>query len=369
MDYGISHIPAYRLLFLAGGSASAGVTNTFKPGNLAVTKTVNWNGVPEDNTKTFEICIQGPSYPTTPNCKTFGYNGGLQTWSNLIPGSYTVTETDPGIQWTYQVTGSPVTVPPSATGSASVTNNRKKSTITACKKDTNSVYLAGWTINLTGPQSASGVTNDGQTGTLGCVDFVVTESGNYTLSETTQNGWSLISPSNNQHLVAVTLGQNYGSYVFENFQNAQVKVCKTDTEGDPIAGWGVSLEDDDQVTGADGCYTWTVTQPGTYTATEEARTGWTATLPITHDFVVVSGSAASEPHLRQLPERPGQGLQDRHRRRSDRWLGCLPGETMIRSPALTAATPGPSHSPAPTPPPKKPAPAGLLPCPSPTTSS
>ena len=75
-----------------------------------------------------------------------------------------------------------------------------------------------------------------------------------------------------------------------NFQNAQVKVCKTDTEGDPIAGWGVSLEDDDQVTGADGCYTWTVTAPGTYTAAEEARTGWTATLPITHDFVVVSGS-------------------------------------------------------------------------------
>jgi hypothetical protein len=75
-----------------------------------------------------------------------------------------------------------------------------------------------------------------------------------------------------------------------NFENAQVKVCKEDTEGDPIAGWGVTLGTDSQVTGSDGCYTWTITAPGTYTASEEARTGWTATAPITHDFVVVSGS-------------------------------------------------------------------------------
>ena len=49
-------IPAYQHRS-SGRRRSAGVTNTFKPGTLAVTKTVNWNGVPEDNTKTFEICI------------------------------------------------------------------------------------------------------------------------------------------------------------------------------------------------------------------------------------------------------------------------------------------------------------------------
>lgn len=70
----------------------------------------------------------------------------------------------------------------------------------------------------------------------------------------------------------------------------EITVCKDDTEGDPIAGWGVSLDDDAQETGADGCYTWPVTEPGTYTASEEARTGWTPQGDTTHDFVVVPGS-------------------------------------------------------------------------------
>jgi len=44
------------------------------------------------NGQTFQICIGGASYPTTPSCKTFTYPTGLaQTWSNLIPGAYTVT--------------------------------------------------------------------------------------------------------------------------------------------------------------------------------------------------------------------------------------------------------------------------------------
>ena len=80
------------------------------------------------------------------------------------------------------------------------------------------------------------------------------------------------------------------SYTFVNFQDVDLTVCKEDTEGDPIAGWKVYLDGDEQVTGDDGCYTWTVTEPGTYTASEEARTGWTATPPITQDFVVTSGS-------------------------------------------------------------------------------
>jgi hypothetical protein len=77
---------------------------------LKVTKTVDWIGSTADTTKTFEICITGPSYPSG-NCKTYSYNGGDKTWSNLIPGDYTVTETDPGSQWVVQVTGSPATVP------------------------------------------------------------------------------------------------------------------------------------------------------------------------------------------------------------------------------------------------------------------
>ena len=44
-----------------------------------------------------------------------------------------MTETDPGTTWTYQVTGSPVTVPPDGTGTASVTNTRKLGSLEVTK--------------------------------------------------------------------------------------------------------------------------------------------------------------------------------------------------------------------------------------------
>jgi len=97
------------------------ITNT-KRGSLVVTKTVEWNGKP-DTSKTFVICITGPSYPTEPNCQTIDYDGGTLTWPNLIPGVYTVTEDDPGIEWDVTLASSPVTVPGGGSGSVSITNS------------------------------------------------------------------------------------------------------------------------------------------------------------------------------------------------------------------------------------------------------
>ena len=84
-------------------------------------------------------------------------------------------------------------------------------------------------------------------------------------------------------------GSPLQSHTFVNFQNAQVKVCKTDTEGDPIAA-GASPWRTRQVTGADGCYTWTVTHPAPTPPPKKPAPAGPPTLPITHDFVVVSGS-------------------------------------------------------------------------------
>ena len=50
---------------------------------------------------------------------------------------------------------------------------------------------------------------------------------------------------------------------------------------------------------ADGCITWTVTQPGVYTVTEEDQAGWTPQGAVRADFTVVSGGGPSQPHLRQ----------------------------------------------------------------------
>ena len=85
---------------------------------------------------------------------------------------------------------------------------------------------------------------------------------------------------------------------FGNFERGQVKACKyEDKDGDggkdtPIAGWKVFLTEsgivvDDQVTGTDGCYTWTDLGPlpdGYYDVEEETRDGWTATSPTEVEF-------------------------------------------------------------------------------------
>ena len=46
-----------------GATDTLQFTNTLKLGVLEVTVVVDWNGVPPDNTKMFDIIIAGPSYP------------------------------------------------------------------------------------------------------------------------------------------------------------------------------------------------------------------------------------------------------------------------------------------------------------------
>jgi len=109
-----------------GGSANAGVANTRKSNGILVNKVVNWNGITPDSGQIFQICIQGPSYPAVPDCKLIGFNGGLLAWASLLPGSYDVTESSPGMAWQVAINGSPSTVPSDGgNGSASVTNTRK----------------------------------------------------------------------------------------------------------------------------------------------------------------------------------------------------------------------------------------------------
>ncbi|BAN02464.1 hypothetical protein YM304_21500 [Ilumatobacter coccineus YM16-304] len=76
---------------------------------LDVVNTVDWNGVTPDAAQTFEICIEGPSHVVA-DCQLAGSSTETLTWSDLYHGDYTVTQTDPGTEWTVDITGSPVTV-------------------------------------------------------------------------------------------------------------------------------------------------------------------------------------------------------------------------------------------------------------------
>ncbi|GAI17023.1 unnamed protein product, partial [marine sediment metagenome] len=68
-------------------TASANVTNTYGPGGLKVTKSIEWGNVTPFNS-TFEICIAGTtsaqSYYGSPSCHNFTYPGSLTyTWTGL----------------------------------------------------------------------------------------------------------------------------------------------------------------------------------------------------------------------------------------------------------------------------------------------
>jgi cysteine-rich repeat protein len=95
--------------------------NEQQHGSLRVTKSIDWNGFTPDESQTFEICIQGPTYPSGDSCVNLG-DGQSATWLTLTPGSYIVTETDPGSEWTVNISGSPATVTAGNTAQVTVTN-------------------------------------------------------------------------------------------------------------------------------------------------------------------------------------------------------------------------------------------------------
>lgn len=110
-------------------SAFATITNTHKLGCLEVTKIVDWGMCDENEAQTFEVCITGPSYPGG-SCKCIDFDGGTVVWEDLIPGEYTVSETDPGSAWMVCIDGSPVTVEPDGDcAEATVTNTYVPATI------------------------------------------------------------------------------------------------------------------------------------------------------------------------------------------------------------------------------------------------
>jgi carbon monoxide dehydrogenase subunit G len=116
-----------------GMVTTAGVTNTRKRGSLTINKVADWNGIEPDTTKTFLICITGPSFPSG-DCKATDFDGGALLWEELIPGSYSVSEQNPGAEWNVQVKDSPALVPiDGSSAAASVLNTRKLGSLQVTK--------------------------------------------------------------------------------------------------------------------------------------------------------------------------------------------------------------------------------------------
>jgi uncharacterized repeat protein (TIGR01451 family) len=291
-------------------SANASVTNTRKLGRLEVTKTVDWKGVTPDPNQTFTICIEGPSYPSGDGCQAVGSSGDTLSWGDLVPGDYTVAETDPGSAWNVAITGSPATVPgDGGTASAGVTNTRKLGSLEVTKTvdwkgvtpDPNRTF----TICVEGPSYPSG---DGcqvagsSGGTLSWDDLV---PGDYAIAETDPgSAWDVAitgSPA-----TVPDDGGSASARVTNTRKLGRLEVTKTvDWKGvtpDPSQTFTICIEGPSYPSG-DGCQavgssggtlSWDDLVPGVYTVTETSPDNlWRVTITGSPATVPDDGGSAS----------------------------------------------------------------------------
>ncbi len=260
-----------------------------------------------DTSQTFEICIAGPSHPSG-DCQTIGYDGGILTWSDLIPGDYTITETLDSA-WTVEVIGSPATVPDDGgSASASVTNTHVLGSLEVTKTvDWNGITpdpSQTFTICVAGPSYLSGdcqmIGYDG-----GVLSWDELFPGVYTVTETAPGSvWAVTIAGSPVTVLAD------GSTSTASVTNARklggLDVTKTvDWNGvapDPSQTFTICIEGPSYPIG-DGCQTigytggtlsWNDLIPGDYTVTETGPDNvWSVTVTGSPATVPDDGGSAS----------------------------------------------------------------------------
>jgi hypothetical protein len=159
--------------------------------------------------------------------------------------------------------------------------------------------LNGWTIDLWKYDEgltewnleSSVITGDGAWAD-GYYEFTNLPAGEYRIQETTPLGWTQTHPSSpNYYPLSVEEGTTYGPYNFGNFEYADVTVRKVDSEGEPVENWEVYVDSQTAYTDPDGYAYFTITQPGSYTVSEESRAGWTPIGETSYPVLVESGGS------------------------------------------------------------------------------
>ena len=225
---------------------------------------------------------------------------GCIAWTVTTPGAYTVTEEDRA-GWTPQgATSAAFTVVSGGGPYTHIFVNFQDVSITACKQDTTGVAVKDWLMTLAGPEPQAG-----RTQANGCIAWTVTQPGAYTVTEEDRAGWTHQGATS----AAFTVVSGGGPYthIFVNFQDVPITACKQDTTGVAVKDWLMTLAGPEPQTGrtlANGCISWTVTQPGAYTVTEEDRAGWTHQGATSAAFTVISGRRSLHSHLRQPDAHP-----------------------------------------------------------------
>ena len=233
---------------------------------------------------TFAYTTNGGLSPSSFNIATSGGNGS-QSYANIAPGSYTVTESAPPAGWDFtnlvcvdEDTGSTVDL---ATRTANIDLDPGETvTCTYTNSKRGKIIIEKQTLPDASPQlftftrsyGANVQLSDGQQNDSGFL-----AAGTYSVSETVPSGWTQTSSSCDDGSSPGSISLQAGETVkctFNNAQNGQVIVKKV------MVGGTDSFSYTGTPSGAIAVNNGTISQavaPGQYTSTEAAKAGWDLT--------------------------------------------------------------------------------------------
>jgi hypothetical protein len=259
----------------SGGSGS----KCARPGNIQVlipgievVKVVN--GLCESGTA-FPITVTGPGYSSSHN---FNCSGGYFISTNMVPGTYTVTETVPP-GWTASSSPQTVTVYSGTVSTAVVTNTRDTGSLALTKQVQGQCeYGTIFPVSIAGPggyHSSYLFSCSGGTHT-----FTNLPTGDYTITEIIPEGWTA---SGLPQTVTVSKDTTATATV-TNIRDTGSLALTKQVIGQCLSGTTfpvtISGPCDYIATHAFDCsggtYTFTDLPTGTYTITEVVPEGWTA---------------------------------------------------------------------------------------------
>jgi|GEM_PF-6524152 len=212
---------------LQGQTTDATINNTIESGCLQITKEVILGDV-EGISQNFEICITGPSYPNG-DCQSVSEAGGVLSWYNLIAGTYTITETDPGDEWIVSGDTSAVISTDSSCATATVINTYDPGSLEVTKivdwNDTDSPYETYFEICITGPSYPNGdcqsVSEDG--GTLSWNNLI---PGTYFVNETNPGSdWIITNATNSVEVVPARSSPSTEIEIINTYQDPNRPPC------------------------------------------------------------------------------------------------------------------------------------------------
>ena len=189
---------------------------------------------------------------------------------DLVPGTYTVTETDGAYKYWVNDPNPSRTVTVKADETATVTfTNQWRGQAQIVKTTTNGGTVAGW--HFTVKNSSGTVIGNYETDSTGIITLNL-EPGTYTVTETDGAKQYWENDPNPTRTVTVKAGET-AKVTFKNQYRGAAQIIKATTNGGTVAGWHFEVKNSsgtvigNYVTDSTGIITVNL-EPGTYTVTE-----------------------------------------------------------------------------------------------------